>query len=294
VNWLIMGSPTYFAHSNYSNAAEVALGTFNTQSGAAAAAHSVVLSLLYAASYTRLFLPFVVGLGAVLAVALLRRDSRAPMFLGAAIAVPLLQIVLTYIHQTAGWDRFYIYYIPFGIVLLAVAAVSVSRARPLALAAVVALSVAGGYGTFTTLQNKYWATWYDYSEVQSAIHGTVDHAYANMAPVINYLNAHPRDHVLSETFDMEMVMLRVKNSRQLITNSDRAFLKDLEAPVGRVGYILLPSVNARNAQQSKIAKLFPTFWYGRPVDWAKLVKVFPGTGMRLYKVLSDPPLIRNV
>lgn len=292
VNWLIMGSPTYFAHSNYSNAAQVGAGFYNAQSGAAAAAHSLIKSLVYVGNYYHLFVPVVIGLlGGIILVFGRRRDSRMPMLMLAAIASPLLQLALTYIHQTAGWDRFFIYLIPMGFVLLAVLASNIRHTATYAV--MVALLIFGDYTTFATFQNPYLATQYDYPVVQAILKGKPTSPYADVAPVINFINGHPKDTFLMETFNTLVIYMRVRNPKQIIANSDRQFLQDLEAPLGRVNYFLLPQVNSEDGAVSTMAHVFPSFWYGKPVKWAKLVKVFPGSKYRLYKIVAQPPLEHN-
>ena len=294
-NWLIMGNPLYFAKSNYSNSAQVSAGFFNTQTGAAAAAHSVVKSLVYAGQYYQLFWPVVVGLAAAVFILLRRqnRDRRAPMLIMAALAVPVLQAVLTYIHQTAGWDRFYIYIIPTGVVLLAFAASQFKRPwLSVACAGALALVVAGGYSTLKTMENPYLGNM-DHLAVQNALSGTKEHPYSNVLQLVHYIDARPHMRVLMESFQTVPVYLRVANPKQIITNSDRAFVSDLDAPLGRVGYFLLPPINREDQLVSTIAKVYPGLWSGKPVSWARLVKTFPPVGFRLYKITAQPPVLHD-
>ena len=93
--------------------------------------------------YWQLYPPVIAAVFAMaVLVVIRRRDLRSVMLAMAIASVPALQFALTYVHQTAGWDRFFIYLIPTSIIAAAFAASVVRRPWVYALTACVLL--AGG------------------------------------------------------------------------------------------------------------------------------------------------------
>nr|MDQ2832130.1 glycosyltransferase family 39 protein [Chloroflexota bacterium] len=109
-NWIIMGDPLYFMRSTYGNEASVATGAY-AYGPMNAARHSIGGTFAYLGRQTLLFPPVTVVLVALLLFGLkgrLDRHVRALILVAAAVAVPLLQVLLLYRGDSPGWLRFFL------------------------------------------------------------------------------------------------------------------------------------------------------------------------------------------
>ncbi len=288
LNWLIMKQPLYFLDSAYGNVAQTSVGLAKTLAGAM---HHVVGSLLFVGHMGLLFWPVAVGLVAAVALSVGKwRDPIAPVLIGATVGMPLLQAVLVFDGHSGGWARYFIYYIPNGILLLTFAASRVERAlvRNAALT-LAALLCIGGNAVNLYEETKSPVVGYgDTTPVSGILAGRRFFTYQTDDQIAAYLNRHPKLTVLLDSFDGYPIVLRVRNPRQLIITSDTDFQSVLENPAGRVDALLVPQPDGA-ATLDAVNRTFPNLWAGG-VPWAHLMRSFPGgTVWRLYGVDLGAP-----
>jgi len=295
-NWLIMKNPLYFLTSLYGNASQLTTGVYDQALPMLSTLpHHLVLSVEFVSRFAELYWPFVPGLAVVLLLLAVQRfrDTQALVTMGAALGAPLLEVGLIYLGKSAGWARFFIYYIPFGVVLAALAATKLSHGRRgwLVMLATVLVLVAGDVSTYRTER---------YSNVLGHGDGLFyrDIAAGKPYPFLQtqgidpslerYLDAHPHLTVLLDTFGGYPLVLQTVNLKRYVITSDLDFESILQNPKGRVDAILVPvptglgTVDAVNRQ-------WPGLWSGH-VKWARLIASFGGgTQYRLYAVQDNAP-----
>jgi hypothetical protein len=286
-NWLIMKDPLYFALSPYGNASQIATGGYLTPA-LASAAHRLGGALAYAARRLLLFPPAAPALLVAPAVWLSgRRGDALPAAWLGLMAVPALECAFLYAGRLAGWDRFFLAYVPAGFVLAAWLVGQVPAGRRTAVGlAVAALLLAGDAGTLWALTTPLGHG--DRAVVRAALAGERQHPFAEADAVDAYLDRQRDATVLADTFLAWAVVVRDAYPRRFVVTSDRDFASVLANPRGRVRYLLVPRPTGLGALDA-VNRAYPRLWAGG-VSWARLVRAFPGPdGFRLYSVRPAAP-----
>lgn len=292
LNGMIMHNPFFFADSHYSNSAQIASGTYNTPDMVAAWYHPLV-AITASLGFSVLFWPFIpvaVVLGVLL---LLKREMPAvwPLLFG-AFAVPAFQAMLLWDHKSAEWDRFFIYYIPFGFVLCGLAIAHLgARLRQWIPVAVCLLLVAGDFVTWQALQSSVYGhgdNWViQRLHGRASLGGESSNSYvAGGKEVSSYVNAHPKLKILLSTFTTFAAVPYVARPAQIVISNDSDYVATLQDPRGRINAILV-APNSVGAGLSRITRTYPTMWAGG-VPWTRLIHQFPN-GDRLYAVGPSAP-----
>jgi len=283
LNWVIMGNPLYFLQSAYGNASSIATGAYAYQATTAAQGN-LGQTLAYMARQTLLFPPVIAGLSGLLLFGLAGRGNRHVMALilvAATIGAPLLQVLLLYRGETAGWLRFFLPFVPFGFVLVAYAAhlLSGRGLRRAVWPASLLLILAGNGATTYALITP--ATPLRYEHLQS---------FSDVQPVLRYLDRFPTQTVLTDSYLSFPIIVRLTQlfPKHFFITSDRDFKQRLAHPIGPVDTLLVPQP-VGVGQLDAVNRQYPTLWaHGAP--WAELVADFPqGYHWRLYalKPLAD-------
>jgi hypothetical protein len=298
LNWMIMGDPLYFLHSAYSNAAQIATGSYNT-SVILRDQHHLLRSLLTVAHFTYLFPPVILGFFGVVAVFVWSSSHRATsgLLLAATLAVPLFQVIMIDKHASALWARFFITYVPTGILLLAFLAVVLTKRRKLlqhlTLSLTVMACLAGNWMTYVNMNTPllgrgFSSEMYNITHAQPLTASTDTNSLGQGQLVAQYINAHPKMIVLLDTFDSFSVVPFVKNPRQLVISSDLDFQSVLLNPRGRVSDFLVPVPTGVGALDA-INRAYPGFWDGK-TSWSKERVKFAGNlQFKLFTIESKAP-----
>ncbi|PSR22686.1 MAG: hypothetical protein C7B45_05685 [Sulfobacillus acidophilus] len=299
-NWLIMKNPLYFLDSAYSNLAQTATGAYMTPA-IAAADHHPLGALLYVVRFGLLFWPIYPAMAFALWFCWGKhRDPRAIVLVFGTIGAELLELTLVYKGSLGEWDRYFMEFIPNGVLLLAFA---IAKLRPtvsrwpsaikVTLATlVVLLFLSGSVGTYVATQRPVMGH-PDGAVLKTAfarepVTGSVNNPFYGINDVVAYANAHPHMKILADTFIDWPVVIRVKHLNQFIITSDYDFNSILYNPRGRASAFLVPEPSGV-AQLDAINRAWPKMWEGK-VPWAQLIKSFPGpTNYRLYKILPSAP-----
>lgn len=295
-NWAIMHNPLYFLNSNYGNVAQTSTGAYLTNS-MKAADHSVTGTLAYVGHFTLLFWPL--GLAFLLSLILSvsrKQDRKVLVLICGSIGAILLEIALAYLGHLGPWDRFFISFIPDGVLLTSyLGAVATTRLparwRQSLWVFVAAILVSANIGTFFALQNHVLGhpdgQVIDYALANKSLASFSDPFY-EADPVIRYLDAHPHLTVLVDSFNGWPIVIRSTHFNRFVITSDYDFESILTNPRGRVGAILVPQpvgVGSLNA----VNRVWPGMWAGR-IPWVTLSKSFPGgADWKLYTVTSNAP-----
>jgi len=299
-NWLIMKNPLYFLNSSYSNLAQTATGAYMTPA-VAAADHHLGGSLLYVVRFGAFYWPIYIGVAFALWHSIGRlRDNRAVVLVLGTIGCELLEWALLYKGSLGEWDRYFLEFIPNGILLTAYL---VSHIRPRwskwsrawkipAALLTTAIMLSGSAGTVLALQYPSLSA-PDGSVIDAAYHGQSLHASGNnpfwhTSTLVQYVNDHPHMTILADTFIAGPVIIQVRHLNQFVITSDYDFNSILFNPKGRVSAFLVPKP-AGVAQLDAINRAWPGLWAGH-VPWTKLIKEFPGSAQyRLYEILPSAP-----
>ncbi len=288
MNWLIMKNPLYFVRSSYGNAAQIGTGSYH-YAGLAGVAHHPLAALLYAIRFTLLFWPIIPGIAGVAFLLRRKRQAAAPLLLLGSIAVGSFQVLMLYLGQSAGWDRFFITYVPSGFLLISFLIAQLQtkrRALVAALGAIVLL--AGDAGTFFALQTPVLGHG-DQGLISALAHNQpVSTGLGQYRRIARYFDQRPRLVVLLDTFTLWDVVLSARDPRQFVITSDLSFQSLLHYPAGRVSMFLVPQPKG-GASLDAINRAYPKLWSGG-VSWARLVLQFPGPEhVRLYRITANAP-----
>ncbi len=284
LNWVIMGNPLYFLESAYGNASSIATGAY-AYPPTTAAQGNVVQTLAYMFRQTLLFPPVVAGLIGLLLFGVVGRGHRhvtALVLVAATIGAPVLQVLLLYRGETAGWLRFFLPFVPFGFVLVAYGAHLLSRHSlrrfvwPATLLCILGGNVASTYALVSPTQPLRYERLQSFEDVQ---------------PVITFLNTFPTQTVLVDSYLSFPIIVRLNQlfPKHFFITSDRDFMQRLAHPNGSVDTILVPQP-VGVGQLDAVNRQYPDLWaHGAP--WAQLVADFPeGYHWRLYAI---NPLLDN-
>ncbi len=303
LNWMIKGNPLWFAVSRYSNSAQIASGGYNTPQ-VMAADHNILETLYQVAHFTDNFWPFLIVFAAVVIMQFRRKVDPVGLTIAlGSLGAPLLQAVLLYKHSSADWDRFFIYYIPFGILLSAFLVSRIASEKGRRYAAILSCSVliSANYVTWNALHNTVWgdgSVGYVSAVGQRlssranlgnkrvnapAVFVNVYGTFAPLKAIADYINSRPSIRVLVSSD----VMPWIKRPNQVVFTNEANFNSILLNPRGRVSDILVSPVSALGMDTSSVTHQYPTLYSGG-VPWTKLIHQFPN-GDRLYAVLPTAP-----
>ncbi len=299
LNWMIMKNPLYFLTSNYGNSSQISSGTYNNQF-MLAASHHLPVAISEVIRFSILFWPFYPVLALVVIIEIFQRKKSFgwPIIL-ASLGSPILQIALLYLHKSADWSRFFIYYIPFGFILMGYAVSKIIQFQALRkvnyiIFSVFSLLIISAFPIdLQAIQNKNWGhgdTGFTLKLLTGNGHNGGESSQPYLIPgiqVANYINSHPQDKVLLSTFHMFGAVPYLKNPNQVVLTNDTDYKSVLDNPRGRVNLILVESPQNVNAKTDTLVSTYPTMWYGG-VSWTKLVHQF-SNGDRMFEVLSTAP-----
>lgn len=302
-NWLIEKDPLYFLNSSYGNLAQTGTGAYMTHA-MARADHHLFGTLLYVARFGELYWPIYVGILLAVWWSVGRhRDARAVVILLGTIGAELVEVVLVYQGHLGEWDRYFLEFIPNGILLFGLVIV---RARDavarwpwtgkIALTTLLSLTaVSGTVGSVYALRNPTLGQ-PDGSVIRDALQRrsmleTSNNPYYGSRPLVAYINHHPKLTILADTFIDWPVVVRAHHLNQFVITSDYDFESILHNPRGRVSAILVP-MPSEVAKLDAINRAWPGLWAGR-VAWTRLIRAFPdganSVNYRLYAVLPTAP-----
>mgnify|MGYP005845231457 CR=1 FL=1 len=118
-NWMIMGDPFNFLFGKGSNIQQSSV-LLRSSEILAAARGDVLLSSAYAMRQLMSVFPaFYLAAALLLLVVALRRDAFGAILVNVVASFPISQLLLTFLGQSFGSMRFYIYVIPFSVIGLA-------------------------------------------------------------------------------------------------------------------------------------------------------------------------------
>lgn len=290
-SWLIMKNPLYFLDSSYGNLAQTATGAYVSHS-TTLAMHSVLGTLLYVERFTLLFWPINIGILLTLVFVFGKyRDSRAPVLLAGTLGAVTLELAFIYKGNLAPWDRFYISFIPDGMILCAFAFSKLvghqnSFRKHVVWIMAVVVFLSGDIGTVLALQTKALGN-PDGPVVDLALKGKIASAnpFNSSRAVVSYLDGHPDLTVLVDTFKGWSIVIRASHLHQFIIDSEPNFQAVLHNPKGQVDAFLVPKP-VGVSKLDAINRTWPGMWAGH-VRWAILIKAFPA--WRLYAVTHTAP-----
>lgn len=288
VNWLIMKNPLYFLVSPYGNASQIASGSYSTNA-LTAANHHLWNAIQLVFRFSLLFFPSIIGMAwAFVQQFRYRPDPRWIVLFAATLAVPLFQAVMLYVNASAGWARFFIYYIPFGICLLALIPMSFKgHLKKITLVLTTLLFVAGDVATFHELRTPIVGHG-ENTTIENILNNVPSATFGQEIAVSDYINAHPNLVVLADSFDTWAVIARLDRPSQCVITSDIDFQSVLANPRGRVDAILVPQPSIGYSLDA-INRAYPGLWAGK-VPWTHLIKEFSGSAhYRLYAVTPLAP-----
>ncbi len=295
-NWLIMKNPLYFLDSNYGNLAQTRTGSFLTPS-LSSARHSLIGTGAYIFHFSLLFWPVSLA-AAVTALFLVGRwrDSRAPILMGGALGAITLEIAFAYLGNLGPWDRYFLSFIPDGVLFTAFVGARLQANmhghwRMVWWTALSLLLLSGDIGTVMALKSPMLGR-PDGQVIAAALHGKsmkdISDAFTAVDPVVQYLDAHPHLTVLTDSFNAWAITVRSTNFNRFIITADYNFAAILHNPRGRVNAFLVPQPSGVGALNA-VNRAWPSLWAGR-TRWVTLIKSFPGgANWKLYAVTSEAP-----
>jgi hypothetical protein len=298
-NWLIMKNPFYFLDGTYSNIAQTKLSGYEQYIRTHEMSHPIN-SLLYISHFTLFFWPLILGIA--MGIFLLGRrgsDTFVPVVLGGLIGPLLLDFTLLLKGNLAPWDRYFIYYIPTGFVLVCYIAAKIAHIFPrlikrpfLGWGLITLLLLSGSFGTYYALQTSQLGS-PDGAIVRMALENkSMTSITPGSLALIRFMNHHPHMIVLTDDFTTGVpVVIQVNNPRQFIITSDYDYKSILLNPRGRASAFLVPQPTGAAGHLVDINRYYPTMWYGK-VSWVHLIRQFnnvDGTSYRLYGIDSTAP-----
>jgi len=304
LNWMIKHNPFWFAEAKVSNASQVASGSYNFPQ-VVAAEHNLSQSAYQVLHFTDNYWPFLIVATVIVLLQFRKRPSPIglPLVL-ASFGVPLFQFVLLYEHTSADWVRFFIYDIPFGILMTAfvVSQLPLRNTRTYVALGCCLVLLSADYLSWTELHSPEWgngSTGYlsavgqrisPFEQVEgrsvraASVFTNMYPSFARWKRIADYINARP-----GKTFVVyQYVEPWIKRPSQVIYDSQSDFQAILLNPRGRADYFVAAPPSGLGAETDPIEVAYPGLW-GGAVPWAKLVYQFPGTGDRVFRVLSTAP-----
>ncbi len=294
-NWLIMKNPLYFLNSSYGNLAQTATGAGVNGALALAQGH-MLRTLFYVAHFGLLYWPIYLGFVVTLFFCFgKQRDPRAIVLIAGTVGAVALELAFVYSGHLAQWDRYFISFIPNGILLISYATSRLwkrlDRLRSFLWILLSVILLSGDVGTMLAVQIPVLS--YPNAKIlDSAFLGqslrTTSNPYTKMKSVVQYVNAHPHLTILADTFIDWPIVVRAHHLNQFVITSDYDFDAILHNPRGRVDAFLVPEP-LYTAKLDAINRQWPGLWAGT-VPWTKLIKSFSGSDhFRLYAILPTAP-----
>lgn len=292
-NWVIMGDPLYFAHSQYSNQGVVA--SYEGARLAAGATGDLGATLRYVGERTA---PFLIPTAFLLAARILDGRAREVNTISLVLlnlGVPLgLMVPQLYAGSSFGWLRYFMYPL-FAAAGWGLYEVAKSRRKRLA-----TVFVLGGWAfAFPVV---LWAMANpslgqdEHYEVRALVSGQdasetgFTNYLADAAPVVRYLEEKvmPEGYVVAadatQGWPIAAQMPPRYLSNLLMLTPDRRFLQAVRAPQKyHVSYLLVP--DPKKYPNDLINTTYPRLWEGKEPGF-RLAAKFPRTmqGWRLYRL----------
>jgi hypothetical protein len=292
LNWSIMHDPFYFQHGTYGNDAAVGTGAYLWAPLEAARGH-IVATLAVVGRQTAIFPPVVVGLVGLLGYGLWgrhERHTRALVVVAGTVGVPLLHVMLVYVGSGDPlWLRFFLTFIPFGVVSVAYTAHLAATwrmprvgARALRgviwMACIVGVAAGDGVSGYEFFVPSAAPTHF---EPLSPIRDMTGGAASRFLDA--YLNAHPRFTVLADSWQAFPLIISLQQPARIVTTSDPDFEQILANPIGHVNAVLVPAPNGASKLDA-VDRRYPDLW-AHGTSWAHLIADFPGgVHFRLYAI----------
>lgn len=289
-NWVFVGDPLYFYRSSYGNQAQTAGFRTGAQTYLSLVIANVVGSIGYSGLRWLVVMPAILPISVLAFVrGIARREHVTFGVLALAGALPAFHAYLVYSGSSFGWLRFFLYGIPFSIVLapLVIAPLRGMRrayaaAWTLALVAIAAGMPAGLYAmSQPDLGREEWQITRHLIDPAS-VAVPPSFRFTTEKEIAAYVDALPGHPVvlMDSAFAFAVNLFSRDHTRYAIT-SDRDFKAILAHPDGgEITHILVPEPHSVEA----VGQALPGIWQnGRP--YATLEKDFGGLdGWRLYAV----------
>ncbi len=299
-NWIKAGDPLYFLRSTYSNVADTSQFRSGSTSYLSGAVGSWTGSLHFGARVMLCSYPAFSGILLLATIVVLATGARSMTLLGTALislVIPLFEIAMIERGDSYGWLRFFIYGIPFSMLLL----IALGRALPRALQgrhvllfwALIGLVLLGSdVASWTAMdapsigrEEKYVACKILHPSWVSSRNSIRDPKAIDDA-----VQALPAGLVLLDTYQGFAIPVVSAHPDRYVVASDLDFETVLRHPAGRVRYILVPFPDA-NGYSDRVNQLYPSLWEHGSA-WTRLVRVFPLTAdnWKLFQVIGQPPV----
>jgi hypothetical protein len=287
-----MHDPFYFQHGAYGNDAAVGTGAYLWAPLQAARGH-IGATLAVIGRQTAIFPPVVVGLVGLLAYGLWgrhERHTRALVVMAGTVGVPLLHVMLVYVGSGDPlWLRFFLTFIPFGVISVAYTARLATTWRTprvgaralhglIWMACIVGVAAGDGISGYEFFVPSAAPTHF---EPLSPIKDMTGAAASRFLDA--YLNAHPTFNVLADSWQAFPLIISLQQPDRIVTTSDPDFEQILANPVGHVNAILVPAPNGASKLDA-VDRRYPDLW-AHGTSWAHLIADFPGgVHFRLYAI----------
>jgi hypothetical protein len=289
-NAVFVGDPLYFYRSSYGNLAQTAGFRTGLQTYLSLVIGNVATSLGYAGLRWLIVMPAVAPVALLAFVhGALRRDHVTFGVLAMAGTLPAFHAYLVYSGTSFGWLRFFLYSIPFAVVLLPIVLAPLAHLRRThgAMWALSLLLVAGGLPTGLYAMTQPDLGREEWEITRHLIEPDVvavppSFTFTTDRVIARYVDELPGTPVvlMDSAYAFGVNIFSRDHARYAIT-SDRDFKELLARPdAGAITHILVPNPRSIEA----IGQAIPGIWQnGRP--YAELEIDFGGlNGWRLYKV----------
>lgn len=286
INYIIMGDPLYFFHSQYSNQSQTGISDENSVLAALVGdPFGVIVFVLVR------MLPFSIPVIVIVFWRIVRGTlwSRDMLMLFALlISTPALQMLLLYQGSSFGFLRFFFYPLPICAAWIPYEMYRQSftpRLKTVALSSFLIALFLSAVLTGYWVQNSNLAPEEsDYLKLQQSL--VVENTRLSKE-VAYYLDEHVPDHnlVLMDTFNAFEIVLNTSHPNRLVITSDYDFDEILVDPVeNNLDYLLVPKPEGLallNAVNIKYPDLF-----NRGAEWCVLEQNFHDK-WKLYRVLKN-------
>ncbi len=302
--WLFLGSPLAFltgAGSNLYFTESIRLGQNPVLSPLYG---DPVKSVLWALVYlVREFPPFVPLVFLALGTSIVRRDRGLFILVVFAAVGPAFLAFQVYRGQLLSWSRFWIYAIPFSIILFtALVQPWRPKRRNLAYAIGSAVFVVSGFSTLHVMGDTIRSA-PDENTFSRAVRnldfqtqfGTEYAAIREATAVLDaYMDEEPEALALVDGLVHGGVLIFTRHSGKVAFDADRDFSVLTDQPVDRVRFILIPGRQPSGAvAQTPLVERFNTL-HGRGAPWAEYLEEFPAySNSRLYRVYTSQDLAQG-